>query len=138
MQRPARLHVEGIRLAGLLRAGLQPHRAGQGDAARWTDLQLPLYRHFAAARLKVHPSTVATGYIQLPPDPAGVAFEMCTFTDDEYADAIEEARRVVARIRAGDFAPSAARVRDDPLRFIRQEAVFGGGDDDASEGGEGS
>ena len=47
-------------------------------------------------------------------------------------------RRVVARIRAGDFTPGPSRVRDDPLRFIRQEAVFGGGDDDASEGGEGS
>jgi hypothetical protein len=72
----------------------------------------------------------------LPPDPGGVAFEMSDFTDDEYADAIEEARRVVARIRAGDFAPSAARVRDDPLRFIRQDAVFGGGDDETVADGE--
>jgi ATP-dependent helicase/nuclease subunit B len=116
----------------------EAHRAGRGDSARWTDLQLPLYRHFAAERLKVDPATVATGYIQLPPDPGGVAFAMGDFTDDEYADAVEEARRVVARIRAGDFTPGPSRVRDDPLRFIRQEAVFGGGDDDASEGGEGS
>jgi ATP-dependent helicase/nuclease subunit B len=102
------------------------HRAGRKGAERWIDLQLPLYRHFAARQLGVDPGSVATGYLQLPADPDGVAFVMSDFGDDEYADAIDEARRVIARIRAGEFTPGPARFRDDPLRFILQEAVFTG------------
>lgn len=109
------------------------HRAGRKGEERWIDLQLPLYRHFVAKLLGVEPASVATGYILLPPDPDDVRFVESDFTDAEYTDAIDEARRVIASIRAGVFPAGPSRQRDDPLRFILQEPVFAGGDDGSEE-----
>lgn len=110
----------------------EAHLAGTEAMPEWIDLQLPLYRHFAARIVGVDASLVSTGYLHLPADPGLVAIEESDFSSEEYAAAMAKAVEAIGRIRAGEF-PRTGRGGDprrdaDPLRFILQTAVFTGGD----------
>lgn len=111
----------------------EAHFGGPKSAPAWVDLQLPLYRHFAAAIVGADPTRVLTGYLQLPADPRKVAIELADFTPIEHASAIAKAIETIGLIRAGSFAPGSVGGRgpnrdDDPFRFILQTPVFAGGD----------
>lgn len=71
----------------------------------WKDLQLPLYRHLAAELgLPEDPSRIVLGYFALPrdPDSTGVLSAPWQAADLESAD--NQARDIIRRVRAGDFA----------------------------------
>jgi hypothetical protein len=111
----------------------EAHFGGPKSAPAWVDLQLPLYRHFAAAIVGADPARISTGYLQLPADPRKVAIELADFTPEEHASAVAKAIETIGLIRAGSFARAAGSGRgpnrdDDPLRFILQTPVFAGGD----------
>lgn len=92
-----------------------------GQKARkieWLDLQLPLYR----VLLRSMPKPIAVGpcdlgYINLAPSDARSGFSFLEATDDDLAKAEELAREIVAKIRAGEFAPAEGVPLwdDDPL-----------------------
>lgn len=71
----------------------------------WIDLQLPLYRHLAAALGIAGP--VRMGYILLPKDTAAVGFEIAKWSVDELVAADEIAKEVIRRIRREEFWPPA-------------------------------
>lgn len=74
----------------------------------WIDLQLPLYRHLAAAltdanggRLIPDDAPLELGYIRLPRDPAEVGLALARWSDDQLDAADEAARAVVRELRKG-------------------------------------
>jgi hypothetical protein len=77
--------------------------AGRGPIApeHWRDLQLPLYRHLAV-ELGL-PVDSQLGYVLLPRNLDDTAFALAGWTEQELATADEAARRVVRKIRDGEF-----------------------------------
>lgn len=72
----------------------------------WVDLQLPLYRHIAAA-LGVT-GDAGLGYIVLPKDTSQVDCLVADWSDADLLEAEDVARDVVRRIRREEFWPPAA------------------------------
>jgi RecB family exonuclease len=70
---------------------------------QWIDLQLPLYRHLAAA-LNIE-GPVDLGYIVLPKTLGEANGHLATWTEAELASADEAAAKVVRGIRGGIFWP---------------------------------
>ncbi len=68
---------------------------------RWVDLQLPLYRHLAARRGISSP--LRLGYILLPRELDKVGKSLASWSESDLLSADAEARKVVRRIRKGDF-----------------------------------
>ena len=102
-----------------------PEKTHRRDG-RWTDLQLPLYRHLLPAGEIQGEITLA--YVALPRDLKKVGLLAAEWTDDEHADAIDCARQVVRDIRAGRFEMSddfPVRYRDE-FETICQSTVFAG------------
>lgn len=79
----------------------QQHHGGKAISDAWQDLQLPLYRHLAGQR--GIGCNVELGYFVLPRDPREAGVLTAGWGAEHLASAIEEARSVVKRIRAGDF-----------------------------------
>jgi ATP-dependent helicase/DNAse subunit B len=78
---------------------------------KWIDLQLPLYRHLAAALGIVGP--IRLGYIVLPKDCSSTQFVLAEWDAASLESADECARAVVRGIRAQVFFPPA----DPPPKF---------------------
>ncbi len=78
------------------------HRTG----GKWTDLQLPLYRHLAAGLGIEGPVELA--YIVLPKDTGKVGHLPAEWTDEELQDADRTAEEVIRRVRAEEFWPPAS------------------------------
>jgi len=94
-----------------------------GDELAWRDLQLPLYRHFAAQH--GIDGDVELTYLLLPKQSDGVRCEQATWSAGQLAAAVETAREVVRRIRRGEFPINAAfESPSDDYRRICQTAVF--------------
>ncbi len=104
--------------------GDTPEKTHQ-QAGRWTDLQLPLYRHLA--RSMGITGDVQLGFITLPKDTTQAGFKLAGWTETELAGADEVARDVVRQVRQQIFWPPT----DPPPRFseefagICQDGVFG-------------
>ena len=67
----------------------------------WTDLQLPLYRHFLRERLA---GEIELGYFAIPRKLEECGVYIAEFQDQELDAALEEARRLLREMLAGDFA----------------------------------
>ncbi|MEJ2540186.1 MAG: PD-(D/E)XK nuclease family protein [Gemmatimonadota bacterium] len=89
------------------------HRKGRGEAKRWIDLQLPLYRWLLPRLVDadgepLFPGAdgdpVEVGYIRLPRDLDAVGASMAGWGDDDFAEALEVARDVVRTLRSGPVA----------------------------------
>ncbi|MDP6469217.1 MAG: PD-(D/E)XK nuclease family protein [Pirellulaceae bacterium] len=104
--------------------GNSPEKTHQ-QGGRWTDLQLPLYRHLATAIGISEP--VQLGFVTLPKDTTQVAFILAKWTTADLEAADATAREVVRQIRQEIFWPPV----DPPPRFseefatICQDGVFG-------------
>ncbi|MFO0828186.1 MAG: PD-(D/E)XK nuclease family protein [Phycisphaerales bacterium] len=113
------------------RAPREEHRGGERGDGPFIGLQLPLYRRFMAAALKVDASAIEVGYVRLPLDPALDGWIELDFTEAEHAEAWATALNVAQSIRAGTFPVAGKASDDDPFRFILQVPVFGGRSGDA-------
>jgi RecB family exonuclease len=76
------------------------------DGERWTDLQLPLYRHLVEGTAGL-PRTRRLGYIALPSDVTQTKALIAGWTDEDLAGADEAAAGVVRNIRNRVFWPPA-------------------------------
>jgi len=99
----------------------EAHRRG----GQWVDLQLPLYRHLAAAMGISGP--IGLGYILLPKDTARTGQRVAEWTEEELADADRAAQRVIRNVWAEQFWPPASPVPDLMAEFgpIAMEGQFG-------------
>ncbi|TVP56751.1 MAG: PD-(D/E)XK nuclease family protein, partial [Gemmatimonadales bacterium] len=97
----------------------QVHRKGRGEARRWVDLQLPLYRHLARALPLEIGGRVEMGYFSVPSELGSTGVQIATeWGPEELAEADEVARGVIRELRAGvvRWDPEASAIRpDDPL-----------------------
>ncbi|MHC4948768.1 MAG: PD-(D/E)XK nuclease family protein [Planctomycetota bacterium] len=99
------------------------------DGARWTDLQLPLYRHLLAA--DGVDGEVGLAYFCLPGTLKEIEILEAGWSPEEIDEAVDVARGVVRDIRAGKFE----RNPDFPLHYrdafetICQTRVFGAGEE---------
>jgi hypothetical protein len=80
----------------------QSHRSRD----RWTDLQLPLYRHLLSEVPGIGDhALVDVGYFNVPARVEEIGIRIADWTADDYAGADETARHVVRQVRAGIFWP---------------------------------
>lgn len=79
------------------------HRKGRGDGARWVDLQLPLYRHLAAAG--GIDGAVELGYVLLPRKVEEVDYYPAPWDESQLAEAENIAMEVIRAIRDEAFWP---------------------------------
>ncbi|MDZ4756486.1 MAG: PD-(D/E)XK nuclease family protein [Phycisphaerae bacterium] len=122
-------------------AGKSPrdaHREGSKGDGDWKDLQLPLYHHGFASRLReLEPgSTLELGYVRLPADPAQAGWCAADFSSAEIDEAIAVARTIVGAIRRGEFPLGDPSGFDDPFGLILQTPVFDSQSDAPSSEGD--
>jgi len=89
-------------------SGTSPHKAHHdkvkldpASSIEWIDLQLPLYAYLAQQNGIT--GDISLGYLLLPKKTDNTALKIAEWTDEYIESAIEKAREVVRRIRAGDF-----------------------------------
>jgi hypothetical protein len=105
-------------------AGTSPDDA-HGNAKRgWSELQLPLYRHFALAHLLEGPVTV--GYVVVPRQTEGVKAVMAHWSEGDFADAVRVARDALQRLVDGEYTKPARGVGafDDFARICQTTTMF--------------
>ena len=102
-----------------------PREAHLARDNAWLDLQLPLYRHLAAAHGYRGP--IDLSYILLPKDTARVAICAADWTAEELAAADERARTIIRAIRDQVFWPPVQPPPDfsEDFAAICQDMVFG-------------
>lgn len=88
----------------------QAHRRGPRHEKQWIDLQLPLYR-LLAREIKIE-NEPTLGFILLPTDTKKTGLKPAQWTPSELDTALEMAKFVVRRIRAGVFWPPGEPVDD--------------------------
>lgn len=89
----------------------------------WTDLQLPLYHHFAGAL--GYEGVVEVGYFLLPRSAGAVDFVAAEWTPEHLRHAIDVAVEVVQSIRARRFDPATAHFApSDPFARILRTTVW--------------
>lgn len=113
---------------------METHHPGKRQRDEWVDLQLPLYRYLAKQIGMKEPMEV--GYIVLPRDPSECRWLPADWNEEEHESAIDLARDVVRRVRAGEFdSPADLGNRDDVFANICQTNVYGTDDFDAEQQG---
>lgn len=115
----------------------EQHHGTKKPREEWVDLQLPLYRYLVK-QIGIS-GTVEVGYIVLPRDPAQCDLLPGKWSEEQFDAAIEEARRVVRNVRAGEFwPPNDHDLRHDDFANICQSNTFGRDDfgDHDDEGGD--
>jgi ATP-dependent helicase/nuclease subunit B len=131
-------------------AGTDPekaHRKGRGENRRWVDLQLPLYRVLLPGILAedgtpVIPaedhSGVKMGYLLLSKRVEEVGASFAQWTEEELAEAVEEARGVVRALRQESFSydPATRSYRDDPFDALLGRKELPKAADEEEEGSE--
>lgn len=93
---------------------------------KWVDLQLPLYRHLAAAlQIDREPKL---GYIALPKSLADVGHHLAKWTEDDLAEADQAAAEVIRGVRNQEFWPpkSPPPAFSEVFSAICQDAQLGG------------
>jgi len=85
--------------------GKTPEAAHRTKSGEWTDLQLPLYRVLAAPLAEEHglKGEAELGYFLVGKDAEHVDVLVADWDDAAHADALDTARDVVRRVRAGEF-----------------------------------
>jgi hypothetical protein len=95
------------------------HRRGPVNDKQWIDLQLPLYRHLAAA-IGMDAGTIQLGYVVLPKKLTDVRAQMADWSDDDVAAADALAYEVIRAVRGGIFWPPG-----DPLDSLHDDGLGG-------------
>jgi ATP-dependent exoDNAse (exonuclease V) beta subunit/RecB family exonuclease/inactivated superfamily I helicase len=106
-------------------AGRGAVAAHWSDSHGWKDLQLPLYRLFAAQLSTEADLTVRLGYIALPKRSEEIRFDWADFPPAQLTSADEAAAAIVRRIRSGEFWPPS-RLRNvdrDPFSGLCQSRL---------------
>ena len=86
--------------------GASPDEKHRDKEGRWTDLQLPLYRHLMKAVEGLPESeNIQLGYIILPKRTVDIGFRPAEWTEADLADADQAAADVVRAIRREIFWP---------------------------------
>jgi ATP-dependent helicase/nuclease subunit B len=80
------------------------HRRGPVNDKQWIDLQLPLYRHLAAA-MGLNTTKIQLGYVVLPKKLTEVCAQMAAWSDQELREADEVAYGVIRDLRGQKFWP---------------------------------
>jgi len=133
---PAETHLGPVRDDDdLPEAAVPAATAGNRNARRWTDLQLPLYQESLRS---AYGADVRPGYILLPGALGETGFSVWeAYSEALHCSAIACAAAVARRIRAGVFWPPGKRpaghtddleglLLDDPLKtMLRPEAPWG-------------
>jgi len=96
-----------------------PEKVHVDKRTGWVDLQLPLYRHLAAALGFDGP--LGLGYIVLPKDVGKVGHHLADWSTAELKSADEKARWVVSQVRDQIFWPP---VRPVPLAYRDYSAIY--------------
>lgn len=130
--------------AGRGRPPDRTHRAGRRGDRRWTDLQLPLYRHLLPAMAEAGrvpgelgdpEAPLLLGYVNLSREATELA--RADWTRDELAEADEAAREAVRRLRAGsiEFRADERVRRDSPFADLLGQGrlVAAGSEDEDGE-----
>lgn len=76
---------------------------------RWTDLQLPLYRHLAVS-LGIDPATVQVGYISICSELKDIGWDMALWTPSDFQSAELEAQRILHCIQDQVFWPPTMHI----------------------------
>ncbi len=97
----------------------------------WIDLQLPLY-HLLAGGLGLA-GEPELGYAWIAKEEHDTDFFLADFSPAELADALEEARRIVRAVRAGEFPATGRLPYDEIFKAIWGLSTLGG---EAEEPGE--
>ena len=113
------------------RAQRRPRDAHKKRNGEWIDLQLPLYRHLARAlALTGEPEL---GYAWVGKDEDETGFFVERWAESELAEALEVARDVVRRVRAGEFRIPGRLPYDEILRAIHGQSTLGAALEEAGE-----
>jgi ATP-dependent helicase/nuclease subunit B len=101
------------------------HLRKVGDAHRWVELQLPIYRRMIPYLVgdDVDPQQVALGYFNVSEKESETRINEADFTAAEYASADELIVRCIRDIWAGRFEPSEDPVMYDDYAMILQSGV---------------
>lgn len=129
-------------------SGETPQRAhGPRRDGRWLDLQLPLYEHLYRGFVNENATPDATrlAYFVLPRKAEDAGLLVAEWTPEERAAAVDEARRIVKAVRAGEFPMSRIQPTPDPFASICHATAFApiwgdqrgdeGDDEETGEGG---
>ena len=79
---------------------------------KWKDLQLPLYRHLVKEVKVVQSadfSNLITGYILIPKKLEEIRFDEASWSQEQLAQADEEAKRIIRQIRDNNYWPPSDR-----------------------------
>ncbi len=88
---------------------------------RWVDLQLPLYRHLVRGfELQGEP---ALGYCSIGKEGEDIRFDFASWTAQELEEALDAARDVVRRVRAGDFQQTGRTPYEPIFRAMINEGM---------------
>lgn len=123
------------------------HRRKRGSEMVWVDLQLPLYRRLLAGILTEDDTPLVPeeargrlklGYILLPRALESVGMEEASWSEAELAEAEEEAREMVRRLRAGVFHydPDSVGYYDEAFDALLGRMELRVADEDEDGGGE--
>ncbi len=119
-------------------SGASPEEKHRDKEGRWTDLQLPLYRHLMRAIDHLPESEhVRLGYIVLPKNPQAIGERLAEWTGTDLEDADEAASEVIRDVRRETFWPP----KPNPRYFaefsaICQDDLFGTAMQEDGEPGE--
>jgi ATP-dependent helicase/nuclease subunit B len=106
------------------------HRRKDRDKS-WSDLQLPLYRHLARElELSGEPEL---GYAWVGKEEHDTGFFVEPFAPAEIAEALDVARDVVRRMRAGDFLEAGREPWDEIFKAIFGLSTLGGESEEEAE-----
>ena len=118
-------------------SGKTPERTHQQRARSgeriWCDLQLPLYQHLAGQH--GFSGRVQLAYLNLPKKADDVSVQVARWSATDLEGALDSARDIVRRIRAGNFEMADAYPGNftDDFANICQTKVFGGGETEIAE-----
>ena len=100
------------------------HLQKTSDGERWIDLQLPLYRMMVPyLGIDVDPREVELGYFNIAEKDEETRINLAEFSESQMREAERLIHDCVARIQAGDFAPTGDRVQFDDYGMILQTGV---------------
>jgi hypothetical protein len=112
-------------------------QAKEGGARRWRDLQLPLYRVLTEHLADVHGlrGEPELGYFLLGKDEGEIGVRIARRLGDLHEEALDVARDVVRRVRAGDWTDTGRGKIYDPIfeALLQRRLVRAGAADDEDE-----
>ncbi len=105
-------------------AGEKPNAKHYSKARGWIDLQLPLYTVLAESAGLAGPFTA--GYFNLPKKPGDAGFQPMDWSKAPCEEALDVARDVITKLRAGVFWPPTAMSEEDAAHDPYAGVVYAG------------